>query len=185
MADKVKRLGGISEGSAAHYDIVERYRTIIKETLGNYDYMQGDYSARVSTATGLALLSDMASARMSAKNVCKKAGFAELYRLIDIFALEFYTKEKAELVLGEGAKTSTEYFADYGYIPAIDVRIHIGEGIENSRSFTVSALEELAKMNVNEENYPLVRAYINALDIPEKAELTAKLDEKFAKEKGE
>jgi hypothetical protein len=40
-------------------------------------------------------------------------------------------------------------------------------------------------MAITEENYPLVRAYINALDIPEKAELTAKLDEKFAKEKGE
>ena len=185
MIEKVKRLGGVAEGGSAHYDIVERYRTIIKEALGNYDYMQGDYSAKVSTATGLALLSDMASARMSAKNVCKKAGFAELYRLIDIFALEFYTKEKAELVLGGTAKTSAEYFADYGYIPTVDVRIHIGEGIENSRSFTASALEELAKMNVSAENYPLVRAYINALDIPEKAALTAELDEKFAKTKGE
>lgn len=185
MADKVKRLGGISGGSEAHYDIVERYRKIIKETLGNYDYMQGDYSTNVSTATGLALLSDMASARMSAKNVCKKAGFAELYRLIDIFALEFYTKEKAFLLLGEGAKTSTEYFAEYGYIPKIDVRIRVGEGIENSRSFTVSALSELATMSITEENYPLVRAYINALDIPEKSALTAELDAKFANTKGE
>ena len=185
MVDKVKRLGGLGEGSEAHYDIVERYRKMIKETLGNYDYMQGDYSTNVSTATGLALLSDMASARMSAKNVCKKAGFAELYRLIDIFALEFYTKEKTELVLGEGAKTSTDYFAEYGYIPKIDVRIHIGEGVENSRSFTASALSELAEMNITAENYPLVRAYINTLDIPAKAEITAELDKRFAENKGE
>ena len=179
MAEKVKRLGGLAGDSSAHYDIVERYRTIIKETLGNYDYMQGDYSTNVSTATGLALLSDMASARKSAKNVCKKAGFAELYALIDIFALEFFTKEKAELVLGEVAKTSTEYFAEYGYIPKIDVRVRIGDGVENSRSFTATALSELASMSINEENYPLVRAYINALDIPEKAAITAELDAKF------
>ena len=185
MADKVKRLGGLASDSAAHYDIVERYRTIIKETLGNYDYMQGDYSTNVSTATGLALLSDMAAARKNAKNVCKKAGFAELYRLIDIFALEFFTKEKAELVLGEGAKTSTEYFSEYGYIPKIDVRVRIGEGVENSRSFTATALSELAAMSITEENYPLVRAYINVLDIPEKAAITAELDAKFTKQKGE
>ena len=164
---------------------MERYRKIIKETLGNYDYMQGDYSTNVTTATWLALLSDMASARMSAKNVCKKAGFGELYRLIDLFALEFYTKEKADLVLGGEAKTSADYFAEYGYIPALDVRIHIGEGVENSRSFTVSALSELANMEMTAENYPLVRAYINAVDIPEKAALTAELDKKFAYVKGE
>ena len=185
MADKVKRLGGLASDSTAHYEIVERYRTIIKDTLGNYDYMQGDYSTNVSTATGLAILSDMASARKNAKNVCKKAGFAELYRLIDIFALEFFTKEKAELVLGGGTKTSTEYFAEYGYIPKIDVRIRIGDGVENSRSFTATALAELAAMSINEENYPLVRAYINALDIPEKSAITAELDEKFTREKGE
>jgi plasmid stabilization system protein ParE len=67
MLEKVKRLGGMAESGAAHYEIVERYRKIIKETLGNYDYMQGDYSTNVNTATGLALLSDMASARMNAK----------------------------------------------------------------------------------------------------------------------
>ena len=185
MSEKVKRLGGLASESSAHYDIVERYRTIIKETLGNYDYMQGDYSTNVSTATGLALLSDMAASRKNAKNVCKKAGFAELYRLIDVFALEFFTKEKAELVLGDGAKTSTEYFVEYGYIPKIDVRVRIGEGVENSRSFTRAALSELAAMSISEENYPLVRAYINALDIPEKTAITAELDEKFTKQKGE
>jgi hypothetical protein len=164
---------------------VERYRTTIKETLGNYDYMQGDYSTNVTTATGLALLSDMASARRSTKNVCKKAGFAELYRMIDVFALEFFTKEKAELVLGDGAKTSEEYFAEYGYIPKIDVRVHIVDGVESSRSYTAAALSELAAMDINEENYPLVRAYINALDIPEKAAITAELDGKFIGIKGE
>ncbi len=187
MIDKVARLGGLAGESEAHYEIVEKYRRMIKETLGNYDYMQGDYSTNVKTATGLALLSDLAATRMSAKNVCKKEGFRELYRLCDLFALEFYTKEKVSLILGAdvGGKTSTEYFAEYGYIPEIDVRIHIGEGVENSHSFTLSALSELAAMEITEENYPLVRAYINALDLPTKAELTEALDNKYRIDTGE
>lgn len=187
MIDKVSRLGGLAGESEAHYEIVERYRKMIKETLGNYDYMQGDYSTNVTTATGLAILSDLAAARISAKNVCKKEGFRELYRLCDLFALEFYTKEKVSLILGAdaGGKTSTEYFAEYGYIPEIDVRIHIGEGVENSRSFTISALSELASMEITAENYPLVRAYINALDLPTKAELTEELDRKYRTDTGE
>ena len=99
--------------------------------------------------------------------------------------INFYSKEKTALVLGECGKTSAEYFAEYGYIPTIDVRIHIGEGVENSRSVTISALSELAGMNINEGNYPLVRAYINALDIPAKAELTAELDKRFIHSEGE
>ncbi len=187
MIDKVARLGGLASENEAHYEIVEKYRRMIKETLGNYDYMQGDYSTNVKTATGLALLSDLAATRMSAKNVCKKEGFRELYRLCDLFAMEFYTKEKVSLILGAdaGGKTSTEYFAEYGYIPEIDVRIHIGEGVENSHSFTLSALSELATMEITEENYPIVRAYINALDLPTKAELTEALDNKYRTDTGE
>ncbi len=185
MIDKVARLGGLASESEAHYEIVERYRKMIKETLGNYDYMQGDYSTNVTTATGLAILSDLAATRISAKNVCKKEGFRELYRLCDLFALEFYTKEKVLLILGADGKTSTEYFAEYGYIPEIDVRIHIGEGVENSRSFTISALSELAGMEISAENYPLVREYINVLDLPKKAELTEELDKKYKTDTGE
>lgn len=176
MMDKVSRLGGLSAQSEPHYEIVDKYRTMIKETLGNYDYMQGDYSTNVTTATGLALLSDLATERMNAKNICKKAGFYDLYRLMDIFALEFYTAEKAELITGEEACSC------FGscYVPELDVRIHIGEGIENSRSFTVSALGELMNTSVTEENYPMVRAYISAVDVPSKTELIAELDKKFA-----
>lgn len=182
MIDKVSRLGGLSKDSESHYEIVDKYRKMIKETLGNYDYMQGDYSTSVTTATGLALLSDLATERMSAKNVCKKAGFYDLYRLMDIFAMDFYNNEKIELVTGE---KPCELISTYGYASELDVRIHIGEGVENSRSFTVSALSELMKTNVNEENYPMVRAYISAVDVPSKSEIIAALDERFETNKGD
>ncbi|MBE6654800.1 MAG: hypothetical protein E7608_05015 [Ruminococcaceae bacterium] len=182
MMEKVSRLGGLSQNSESHYEIVDKYRRMIKETLGNYDYMQGDYSTNVTTATGLALLSDLATERMSAKNVCKKAGFYELYRLMDIFALEFYTAEKAGLITGESTE---DIFAMGAYVPELDVRVNIGEGVENSRSFTVSALGELMQASVNAENYPMVRAYISAVDIPAKADIIAELDKKFATNMGE
>lgn len=181
MMDKVSRLGGLAGESLSHYEIVEKYRTMIKDVLGNYDYMQGDYSTRVTTATGLALLSDLAASRASVKNVCKKAGFASLCRLCDIFALEFYTDEKISLIF-DGDEKAAEYLSKIRsaeYIPEIDVRVNIGEGVENSRSFTISALTSLIDKDVNEENYPLVRAYINAVDIPEKAEIISQLDKKF------
>lgn len=181
MMDKVSRLGGLAGESLSHYEIVEKYRTMIKDVLGNYDYMQGDYSTRVTTATGLALLSDLAANRASVKNVCKKAGFASLCRLCDIFELEFYTDEKISLIF-DGDKKAAEYLSKIrsaDYIPDIDVRVNIGEGVENSRSFTISALTSLIDKDVNEENYPFVRAYINAVDIPEKAEIISQLDKKF------
>ena len=181
MMDKVSRLGGLAGESLSHYEIVEKYRTMIKDVLGNYDYMQGDYSTRVTTATGLALLSDLAASRASVKNVCKKAGFASLCHLCDIFALEFYTDEKISLIF-DGDEKAAEYLLKIrsaDYIPEIDVRVNIGEGVENSRSFTISALTSLIDKDVNEENYPFVRAYINAVDIPEKAEIISQLDKKF------
>ncbi len=178
MIDSVKRLGGLASESEAHYAIVEKYRTMIKETLGNYDYLQGDYSTNVTTATGLALLSDMASSRLNAKNVCKKAGFAALYRLIDAFALEFYGDEK----LASITDIDDIYSASGGYIPEIDVRVRVGEGVENSRSFTLSALASLMEKDVSAENYPFVRAYLGVADIPDKASLTESLDKKFKTE---
>jgi hypothetical protein len=182
MMDKVKRLGGLAGSGEAHYEIVEKYRRMIKETLGNYDYMQGDYSTNVTTATGLALLSDLATERMNVKNVCKKAGFYELYRLMDIFALEFYTAGKAKLITDESAEA---LFVSGAYVPELDVRVNIVEGVENSRSFTVSALGELMRTSVNAENYPMVRAYLSAVDIPSKSDIIAEFDRKFKLDMGE
>lgn len=180
MSDKVKRLGGLSGDSVSHYEIADRYRAMMKEALGNYDFMQGDSSTQVTTATGLALLGDYASRRMQAKNICKRAGFERLYRLIDYMALELYDSDKIRAITDSDTGYSFEgYLGTVGYVPALDVSVHIGEGVENSHSFTLSALSELMETEVTETNYPMVRAYINALGIPERASLTAALDSKF------
>ncbi len=174
MSDKVKRLGGLSEGGTVHYEIAERYRAMMKETLGNYDFLQGDSDTQVQTATGLALLGDYANKRTEAKNICKKAGFERLYRLIDAMALEVFSDEKLMAI------TDMEALPDMmGYVPTMDVSVGIGDGVKNSRSLTLAALESLCTMAITAENYPVVRAYLNELGIPERAALTSQLDARF------
>ena len=183
MIDKVKRLGGLASDNIAHYEIVEKYRTLMKDALGNYDYLQGSATSQVTTATGLALLSDRANKRMSAKQVCKKAGFERLYRLIDYLALEIFGEKMLNKIIGDGS-VSYGYGKD-GYLPPLDVTVNVGDGVENSRSFTMSALGELITTSITAENYPIIRAYISTLEIPERAEIFEALDKKFKNEEGE
>ena len=109
-----------------------------------------------------------------------RAGFERLYSLIDYMALELYDSDKVKAITDSDTGYSfEEYLGTVGYVPALDVVVHIGEGVENSHSFTLSALSELMETEVTEANYPMVRAYINALGIPERASLIAALDSKF------
>lgn len=178
MTGKVNRLGGMT-GDGGHYEIVDRYRSLMKEALGNYDFMLGDSATKVTTATGLALLSDFAGKRVNAKNSCKKAGFSRLYRLIDCLALEIYGKEKLISIgaYDEGMPCDgIDYINTYGYVPDIDIRIHVGDALEYSRSFAISALKSLMEAEITKENYPVVREYIRAIELPECAALVEALD---------
>lgn len=97
-------------------------------------------------------------------------------------ALELFDSEKIRAITDATEGYSYEgYLGSVGYIPELDVAVHVGEGVENSRSFTLSALSELAGTELNAENYPVVRAYIYALGIPGRTSLIAALDEKFMK----
>ena len=188
MIDKVSRLGGLSGDSVSHYEIVDKYRALMKESLGNYDFLQGDSTTQVTTATGLALLSDFANKRINAKNACKKAGFARLYQLIDYLALEVYGKEKLGAIgidVSDMPADSVDYINAYGYVPKLDVKVFVGDGLEYSRSYTLSALKSLIETTLTKENYPVVREYIRAIQIPECAALTAALDKIFANESEE
>lgn len=177
MMEKVKRLGGLAGDSAAHYEIAEKYRAMMKEAAGNYDFMQGDSSTRVNTATGLALLGDYATKRTEAKNIGKKAGFEALYRLIDQMALEIFSAEKLCAI------TDRDVTAEMlSYIPSLDVSVTVCEGIEGTRSYVLSALMDLLSVEITVENYPIVRAYVGALGFPERHTLLEELDRRFRTE---
>lgn len=185
MMEKVKRLGGLCSDHIAHYDIVEKYRSMMKEALGNYDFMQGDSSTQVTTATGLALLGDYAAKRVKAKNICKKAGFERLYRLIDALSMEIFSAERLhEITDCDEPFCYADCEEKFGYLPMPAISVYVGNGVEHSKAFTLSALSDLCGAEITETNYPIIRAYIAALGIPERASLTDAMDRIFA-EKGE
>ena len=178
MTGKVGRLGGLCD-SGGHYEIVERYRSLMKEALGNYDFLLGDSATKVTTATGLAILSDFAKKRVNSKNSCKKAGFSRLYLLIDCLSLEIYGREKLKSIgIAEDDMPcdGIDYINRYGYVPEVDIRIHIGDAMEYSRSLAMSALKSIMDSEITGENYPVVREYIRTMELPECAELLSELD---------
>lgn len=78
----------------AHYNIADRYRALIRETTGTYDFLQNDDLSQTKTATGLALLNEKAEGRMLTKNADKYTAFARLLRLADFMALENFSYSK-------------------------------------------------------------------------------------------
>ncbi len=128
----------------------------------------------MNTATGLALLGDYASKRTEAKNIGKKAGFEKLYRLIDALALEIFSAEQLFAITD-----CASVLSDLSYVPALDVTVTIGEGVEGTRAYLLSSLAELAQTQITETNYPVVRAYISALGIPERTVILEEMDKRF------
>lgn len=57
--------------------------------------------------------------------------------------------------------------------------IHTGSTAANSRALTVSALNTLMSMNITKDNYILAKAYVNAINIPERAQICEFLDKRF------
>lgn len=189
MMGKVQRLGNLGYAEGNLYSNVDRMRDIMRETVGNYTSFQGDEPDKVTTATGIALLNDRAKSRKKIKLVDKMAAYARLYSLVDRSALECYDDGRHILI---GAPDGTDEgvifnISDFGgkdgYIPDVDVKIHVGDGLENSKAFTVSALTDLIKTPVTEDNYKLVEAFIELIGLPVRNELTEILEERFSQNK--
>jgi hypothetical protein len=191
MMGKVQRLGSgaYSEGYLhANYD---KWRALMQETTGNFTVNQGNEPERVTTATGIALLNERAKNRNALKKIDKSAGFRRLYELCDRTALEYYDDGRI-ILCGAADEGSVVYRAsDYrkgsgkgGYIPSVDVKIHIGDGLANSKAFSVSAVGSLMSANINEDNYRIVKSYLELIDIPARKEICDALDERFGKSRG-
>ena len=154
---------------------------MMEQTTGNFDINQGKEPSRVTTATGIALLNERSASRQSLKKAGRTEGFRRLYRLIDMTAQEFY--EKGRFVdtasLGFGFEPEEFRDAESGEILPLDIKIHIGDGLANSKAFTVSAISSLVGMNIDRDNYKLVEAYVEALGLPMRAEICAFIEEKF------
>ncbi len=181
MMGKVQRLGNTAAYSNALYSGSNYFQSLIENTTGNFEVNQGKEPTNVTTATGIALLNERAQTRKSLKNIDRSQGFKRLFSLIDATALEYYNDGR-EIMLADGKSAFFKYsdFAGFdNYIPVVDVVIHTGNTAANSKALTISALATLMGMNITKDNYVLAKAYIDAINIPERGEISDFLEKHF------
>ncbi len=187
MMGKVQRLGNAAYSESYLHANFDKWRSLMQETTGNFAISQGSEPDRVTTATGIALLNERARSRSTLKRIDKSAGFARLFELCDRTALEYYDDGRV-ILSGAADEKDTIYRAcdfrrtlgDRAYIPRVDVRIHIGDGLANSKAFTISAVSSLISTPITAENYRIVKSYLELIDLPMRQEINDMLDERFA-----
>lgn len=186
MMGKIQRLGNAGRTQLNQYSNSDFWREIMKETTGNYDVNQGVEPTRVTTASGIALLNERAKNRQMMKKVIKSEGFRRLYELIDRTALEYYDDDRVVEIGAAGDDGKVYRFSeltkdgDNSYIPIVDVKIHIGDSISNSKAFTIQAVSELMKTPVNADNFRFVQSYIELIGLPMRGQICDQLEKKFA-----
>lgn len=199
----VHRLGGMQPIMDASGS-VEWIQRQIQRANRNYETNQGAEASRATTATALSMMRADASAQDEIKIYDRNAGFERLYELIDWSVLEFYDTDR---MIWIGAKNKDEKPVDFTfnserfrtmlpavfdvaepdqiireeepYWPRVDVTVTAGEGIVKGKQATLRALEGIAQMPVTAENYKILAAELEILDIPEKQEIIQMWEQRF------
>lgn len=179
----VQRLGGLG-GNGGLQNMIDWLRSLIQETVGNFDSTMGKEPVRVTTSSGIAQLNERADARKVIKKADRTAGFERLIRLIDFMALEFYDdnrmiylgakgKEQDAVKMNYNSDNLMNYdeTSDEWYIPDVDVKVNASDALNKSKSFTLSATENLLAKNINENNYKLAEAMIDIMNLPNRKEI--------------
>ncbi|MBE6571218.1 MAG: hypothetical protein E7656_03085 [Ruminococcaceae bacterium] len=189
MMGKIQRLGNAGYSQNNQYANSSFWRDIMKDTTGNHELNQGVEPTRVTTASGIALLNERAKNRQMMKKVIKSEGFRRLYELCDRTALEYYDDDRIITIGAVNIGEVIYRFADFAtypdgdddraYIPIVDVKIHVGDGVANSKAFTVQALSELIKVPVTPDNFRLVQSYVEMIGLPMRAQICDALERKY------
>lgn len=204
----VSRLGGLV-GGMRNLNMVEWAQSQMQRTNRNYDTNNGRETSRVTTASGLLQLRSDADSQRSIKKADRDAGFRRLYELLDWLALEFWDEDTYIFI---GAKTANEepqaamynsqefvtvipgnydtmtgerLTEDTVYYPKIDVTISTGDGISKNPATTVEVLDKLAATTVTADNWKLLAAELEYLDIPQKQDIVDTWKKKFEPEETE
>lgn len=187
MTGKISRLGNMAASQSGLYGNARLWQEFIENTTGNFEVSRGKEPSNITTATGIALLNERSESRKSIKNTDRTSGFKRLFSLIDMTALENYNDGR---IIRCGFGNEDEFVYSFGgfvkrtrqtrYIPSLDVCIHVGSTVNNSKAFTVSALSSLMHADINERNYEFIKAYLRAIDIPQAEQMCKYLDEKYA-----
>lgn len=198
----VARLGGMSNGIRS-INMVEWMLNQIQRTNRNYDSNNGRETARVSTASGLLQLRTDAEAQQKLKKADRDAGFCRLYELLDWLALEYFDDDRM-LIIGAAKKgeppasfrynsaayavqrpgardllTGEALEEDSVYFPRVDVTVAAGDGFAQNPALTVEILDKLAGIAVTADNWKLLAAELEVLNIPQKQEIVERWRQQF------
>lgn len=183
QSGRIQRLLGAHSGMNC-MPMITALQEQIARTTGNFDANNGDEPTRVTTASGIAQLNERADMRRLLKQADRMDGFKRLYQLCDWSALEFY--DDGRLVrLGTPSENDGYFVFDPeqhrndGYFPVVDVSVAAGDGVAKSVTFTVSVLEKLINTPVTEQNYKLLCAFVELMDIPQGQELIENWQQMF------
>ena len=198
----IARLGGLSDGIKS-INMVNWLLDQIQRTNRNYDSNNGRETARVTTASGLLQLRSDAQAQNKIKTADRNAGFCRLYELLDALALEYFDDdrllyigakqegEEGEAVIYNGANYARELPELIDpltgevlqerriYYPRVDVTVTCGDGISKTPGATVEVLDKLAAIPVTADNWKLLAAELDYLDIPQKQDIINEWRRKF------
>ena len=199
----VTRLGGMQSVANGLNDM-SWFRGEIERTNRQYDSNMGKETARVTTATGLAMLRSDAKGQADIKSADRNAGFERLYELLDWLALEFYDDDRliylgADEDKGRDEPVSIRYNARsmsdtmpevtdvngkvvreaWEYYPKVDVTITAGDSVVKGKQETLNALATLTQMPITADNWQLFAAQLQILDIPNKQDIIDMWEGKF------
>lgn len=201
-AGGVARLGGLSDGVKS-LSMVGWLQNQIQRANRNYDSNNGQETSRVTTASGLMQLRADAQTQQKIKSADRSAGFCRLYELLDKLALEYFDDDRLLFLgakqSGEAGESVVYNGANYAlaapelrdpltgeivserriYYPRVDVTVSVGTGIGRSPAATVEVLEKLIATKVTADNWKLLAAELDYLDIPQKQEIVSAWREKF------
>lgn len=204
----VARLGGLTSG-VRNLNMVEWAQNQMQRTNRNYDTNNGRETSRVTTASGLLQLRSDADSQRTIKKADRDAGFRRLFELLDWLALEFWnesvylfigaksadeepqaewynSEDFAEIIPGQiDLVTGKQITDDMTYYPKIDVTITTGDGLSKNPATTVEVLDKLAAITVTEDNWKLIAAELEYLDIPQKQDIVDSWKKKFEPDTGE
>ena len=203
---KVQRLGGLHTAGQS-LNLMNAYMEQIQRANRNYDQNLGKETTRVTTASGLLQIRSDADSQNELKKADRNRGFERLFELLDWLALEFFDDDR-ELFLGGKRENGVEqrkpqtltYNSDrfgiavppvqdaitrevvreaYTYFPRVDVTVTAGDGVARSKAATLEVLDKLAAIQPNQQNYKILSAMLDILDIPQKQEIQKAWEEQF------
>lgn len=203
MMAGVRRLGGLQSMANASMTL-DWFKNQIERTNRNYETNMGQEAARVTTATGLAILHGDAQAQSDIKRNDRHKGFERLYELLDWLALEFFDDDRMLFIGADEArerpakrmKFNADTFAEqmpevydldgnvvresWTYWPRVDVTITAGDSVVKGKQATLQALQALTASQVTAENWRLFAAQLQVLDIPGKQEIIKDWERRFS-----